>query len=142
MSTSNAVGDISGHCLCGGVRYRAPAARRQAVRCHCEMCRRAIGSIWTATQVVREDLTIEDDDCLSWYRSSDHARRGFCGRCGASLFFDSDRRPTMGIAAATIDQPSGLEFAAHIHTADATDYEPISGEAPSFRDGRHGIVYP
>ena len=142
MSNSNAVQNVTGHCLCGGIRYKASAVRRQAIRCHCEMCRRAIGNVWTATQAVRADLTIEDDGCLTWYQSSDHARRGFCNRCGASLFFDSNQRPTMGIAAATIDQPSGLEFAAHIFTDDATDYEPLTDGAPTFTDGRHGIVYP
>ena len=142
MSNTNAVQDVTGHCLCGGVSYKATAVRRQAVRCHCEMCRRAIGNVWTATQAVRSDLTIEDDGCLTWYQSSDRARRGFCNRCGASLFFDNNQRPTMGIAAATIDQPSGLEFAAHIFTDDATDYEPLSDGAPTFSDGHHGIVYP
>jgi hypothetical protein len=48
----------------------------------------------------------------------------------------------MGIAAATIDQPSGLEFSAHIYTDDATDYEPLSENVPSYADGRHGITYP
>ena len=142
MSTSNAVENVSGHCLCGGVRYRARAVRRQLVQCHCEMCRRAVGGVWQATQALREDLIVEDDNCLSWYRSSGKARRGFCGRCGASLFFDHDDRPTMGIAAGALDQPSGLELAANIHVADAADYEVISGDAPNFRDGRHGIVYP
>tara|TARA_Y100001934_G_scaffold283501_1_gene403784 strand:- start:1547 stop:1867 length:321 start_codon:yes stop_codon:yes gene_type:complete len=106
------------------------------------MCRRAIGNVWTATQVLREDLRVEEDDCLSWFQSSDHARRGFCNRCGASLFFDSNKRPTMGIAAATIDQPSGLEFAAHIYTDEATDYEPLTDGATTYADGQHGITYP
>jgi hypothetical protein len=142
MSKVEPVKNITGHCLCGGVRYKANAARRQVIRCHCEMCRRAVGNVWTATQALRGDLKVEDDGCLSWYQSSDHARRGFCNRCGASLFFDSSHRPTMGIAAATIDQPSGLEFSAHIYTDDATDYEPLSENVPSYADGRHGITYP
>ena len=139
---NNAVEDVSGHCLCGGVRYEAAAVRRRLVQCHCETCRRAVGAVWQATQALREDLTIEDDGCLAWYRSSGKARRGFCGRCGSSLFFDHDDRPTMGIAAGTIDQPSGLELAADIHVDDAADYEVLSAEVPSFPDGRHGIAYP
>ena len=142
MPHSNAVKNVSGHCLCGGVRYKASAVRRQLLQCHCEMCRRAVGAVWQATRAVREDLTIEDDGCLAWYRSSEKARRGFCARCGASLFFDPDDSPTIGIAAGTIDQPSGLEFAANIHVDDAADYGVVSDTVPSFGDGRHGIVYP
>ena len=48
----------------------------------------------------------------------------------------------MGIAAGTIDQPSGLELAANIHIDDAADYEVISDDVPDFRDGQHGIAYP
>lgn len=142
MSNTNAVENVTGHCLCGGVRYKASAVRRELIQCHCEMCRRATGVVWRATQAVRADLTIEDDDCLTWYQSSEHARRGFCRNCGASLFFDSDQRPNMGIAAGTIDQPSGLEFAANIYTDDAADYEVISDAVPNISDGQHGIVYP
>jgi hypothetical protein len=106
------------------------------------MCRRAIGNVWTATVAVRDDVTIEDDGFLTWYQSSDHVRWGFCGRCGASLFAENDQRPMNGIAAATVEQPSGLEFAAHIFTDNATDYEPLTEGAPTYFDGQHGIVYP
>ena len=34
-------------------------------------------------------ITIEDDGCLTWYRSPPPVRRGFCGRCGSSLFYQS-----------------------------------------------------
>ena len=142
MSNTNAVENISGHCQCGGVRYQARAARRQLIQCHCEMCRRAVGGIWMATQALREDLTIEDDGCLEWYQSSEHGRRGFCNSCGASLFFDREGRPTMSIAVGTVDQPSGFEFAAHCNTADAADYEIFTDDLPKFPDGQHGIEFP
>lgn len=142
MPQSNAVENISGHCMCGGVRYKASAARRKLIQCHCEMCRRTTGGAWTATQALRDDLIIEDAGSLAWYRSSEHAKRGFCRNCGASLFFDSDERPTMGIAVGTIDQPSGMELAAHICTADAPDYEVMTDGLPQVPDEEHGIEYP
>ena len=49
-----------------------------------------------------------------------------CRKCGSSLFFDSEQRPTIGIAAGTVDQPSGLELVVHIFTADAADYTSIT----------------
>ena len=142
MSNTSAVSNVTGRCLCGGVRYESSAVRRELIHCHCEMCRRVTGGLWIATHSVRSDLTIEDDHCLAWYQSSDHARRGFCRKCGSSLFFDSTQRPTMGIAAGTVDQPSGLELVAHIFTADAADYTRFTDDLRQVTDGQHGLVYP
>ena len=41
------------------------------------------------------------------------ARRGFCGECGSSLFWDPPARDTISIAAGTLDGPTGLSTAAH-----------------------------
>ncbi len=50
------------------------------------------------------------------------ARRGFCGDCGSSLFWDAPRRETISIAAGTLDQPSGLRSAGHWYVSQAADY--------------------
>lgn len=125
---TNAVPDVSGGCLCGGVRYTARAVRRELVQCHCGMCRRSSGGLWMATHAVRTDVTIEDDGCLAWYQASAQARRGFCRRCGSNLFLDNAQRPTMAITAGTVDQPSGLELAVHIFMDDAADYDMITDD--------------
>lgn len=142
MSNSNAIQNVTGHCLCGGVRYKASAVRREIIQCHCEMCRRQTGGLWMATHVVRSEITIEDDDCLMWYQSSPHAKRGFCNKCGSSLFIDNDERPTMGIGAGSVDQPSGLELAVHIFADDAADYDVIEDGLRRVPDGNPGLVYP
>ena len=37
-------------------------------------------------------VSIRDPEkCLTWYASSNEAERGFCSRCGSSLFFKSIR---------------------------------------------------
>ena len=36
---------VTGHCLCGKVRYRAVAAPIWVAYCHCPSCRRATGSV-------------------------------------------------------------------------------------------------
>ena len=87
MSNTHPVHDVSGRCLCGSVRYQVSAVRRELIHCHCEICRRMTGAVWIGTHAVRSDLTIEDDDCLAWYQSTDHGSRGFCRKCGSTLFF-------------------------------------------------------
>jgi hypothetical protein len=56
------------------------------------------------------------------------ARRGFCARCGSSLFWDAPERDTLSIAAGTLDPPTGLRTAAHIYADLAGDYEPAESD--------------
>ena len=62
------------------------------------------------------------DRSLKWYRSSGEAQRGFCGRCGSSLFWKRDGQAVTSVCAGAIDGPSGLTLAGHIFVADKGDY--------------------
>ncbi len=132
----------TGRCLCGGVTYEVRGPLRNVVACHCDECRRSSGSFWAATGARREDLTIIEDGLLKWYGSSPGIRRGFCGGCGASLFWDSKERSFMAIAAGSLDKPTGLNLVAHIFTAEAGDYYKIADRLPAFPEGNHGVVFP
>lgn len=111
-----------GGCECGAVRYRVRGAMRGVVNCHCKQCRRIHGHFGAYTSVERGQLTLINDAGLKWYRSSAAVRRGFCGHCGASLFWDNEQLATISIAAGSLDDPTGLKSIAHIYTADAGDY--------------------
>ncbi len=66
------------------------------------------------------------DDTLRWYKSSPHAERGFCARCGGNLFWRPKNGKHVSIMAGTIDAPTRLTAVAHIFTGDASDYHTIS----------------
>ncbi len=122
----------TGKCHCGAVRYTISGPMRQVVECHCESCRRITGSLWHATGAKRDHVKIEDTDgALSWYRSSEQIHRGFCGRCGSSLFFSRDGADTITITAGTLDQPTGLNLMMRIFTDDAADYA-TRGDLPDY----------
>ncbi|MDP7548060.1 MAG: GFA family protein [Alphaproteobacteria bacterium] len=115
--------EYTGKCHCGRVRYRIAGPVRQVVECHCESCRRITGSVWHATGARQRDVTITDDDgALHWYRSSEKVERGFCGNCGASLFFRRDNVDIITITAGSLDQPTGLHLMMRIFTDDMADY--------------------
>ena len=116
----------SGHCLCGAVRYEVRGPLRGIVICHCEECRRWHGGVCAASAARREHLVLLADEQLRWIdspASESNARRGFCGACGSSLFWDAPDRPTVSIAAGTLDQPTGLQVIAHVHTATPADWD-------------------
>lgn len=115
-----------GGCLCGAVRYEVRGSLRPVVNCHCGQCRRFHGHHGAYTGAAWENVALQGEPCLRWYRSSDQARRGFCGTCGSSLFWDKDGRGFVAIAAGSLDQPSGLTTVRHIFTADRGDYYEIT----------------
>lgn len=116
---------INGSCLCGSVRFRLDAPIRDVVACHCTQCRKTSGHHAAFTAVPKEALTLLSDEGLTWYRSSDTARRGFCSTCGSNLFWDPDQEPHISIAAGTIDGPTGKEIAKHLFTDTKGDYYEI-----------------
>ncbi len=119
-----------GSCLCGSVRFEITGPMRPVVACHCSQCRRTSGHVWAATSVPDGALRLTRADGLRWYRSSDHARRGFCTICGASLFWKPDGEDRTAIAAGALDPPTGLRLDRHIFTADKGDYYDITDDLP------------
>ncbi len=111
----------SGGCLCGGVRYRVNGPLRDVIFCHCSRCRRTHGHFSAYTACARDDLELVERRSLRWYEL-DERLRGFCSECGASLFWVREGRPTISIAAGTLDEPTGLSPSRHIFVEDAGDY--------------------
>src|SRR5690242_21925758 len=118
----------TGRCLCGAVRYEVHGPLRDVLICHCEECRRWHGHVSAFTAARREDLVVDDEREVRWTDSpaSDaDARRGFCGECGSSLFWDAPGRETISIAAGTLDDDSGLRVAGHIYVSQRADYDDL-----------------
>ena len=115
----------TGRCLCGAVRYQVDGPLRDVLICHCEECRRWHGHVSACTAARREDLVLIESDGLRWIdspHSDADARRGFCAQCGSSLFWDAPDRPTVSIAAGTLDETAGLRVSAHWYVSQAADY--------------------
>jgi len=75
----------------------------------------------SATAAQDGDLKITEGRGLKWYRSSDTARRGFCGECGSTLFWKGDGKDYTAIAAGSLDGATGLNLrATSIATMPAT----------------------
>ncbi|CAL4079756.1 unnamed protein product, partial [Meganyctiphanes norvegica] len=92
MSTKEA---IKGSCLCGSIKFTATCQPSCFSQCHCTMCRKCVGSASSMFIAVNKNkLTFHCKDTLKTYRSSKDdklsAVRGFCGKCGCSLFMDYD----------------------------------------------------
>jgi len=117
----------AGSCLCGAVTYRVSGPLRPVVACHCGQCRKTSGHFVAATSAARDDVQIDGE--VSWFHASETARRGFCGICGSSLFWDGPGA-NLSIHAGTLDGPTGLTLTGHIYCADKGDYYDLNDDLP------------
>jgi len=79
---------LKGSCLCGAVTFEATGPASPVEVCHCTQCRKWTGHFFANVEVPRDGLTIHGENNMTWHRSSEKVRRGFCATCGSTLFFD------------------------------------------------------
>ena len=119
---------MKGSCLCGEVTFSVTAEPRGLSVCHCGQCRKQSGHLWASAHVPDGDLAVEGE--VRWFRSSEHARRGFCPVCGSFLFWKDARDPHTSFALGALEAPTGLRLERHIFTADKGDYYDIEDGLP------------
>ncbi len=115
-----------GGCLCGAIRYAVKGALRPVVNCHCGQCLRWHGNFAGYTAAPWANIELTGGSELQWFDSSSFARRGFCRRCGSSLFWERPGSGEVSITAGSLDKPTGLKTIRHIFTADLSDYYEIA----------------
>ena len=124
---------VKGSCLCGAVRFTVTGDLPAPTACHCTKCRKHTGHFEAGTDVPRDRVKIDGASTLTWFRSSDRARRGFCSVCGSSLFFEPDRAGWIGINMGAFDTPTGTKLAAHVFVGAKGDYYDITDDLPQYR---------
>jgi hypothetical protein len=133
MSTPRDPAPVDGGCLCGAVRFRVEPPTLFCAHCHCSMCRRNHGAAFvTWFGIVRERLQLSAGaDALRRYASSPHGVRSFCGRCGSSLFCESERHPThVDVVLASLDGPIDRAPAAHFYFDSRADWTDVRDDLP------------
>lgn len=71
--------------MCGAVGFTAEDVQTDVHSCHCSQCRRWSGASILAATVGRVEFSGAEH--IRRYDSSAWAERGFCGECGANLFY-------------------------------------------------------
>jgi hypothetical protein len=119
-----------GSCLCGAVTFEVSGELPGPDACHCTQCRKWTGHFLTGTDVPRSALTVHGADNVTWFQSSEKARRGFCSRCGSSLFWDPLHKDWIGVSMGAFDGPTNTKLRIHIYVANKGDYYDIDDGVP------------
>ncbi|MBO0663796.1 GFA family protein [Jiella sp. MQZ9-1] len=93
---------LQAKCLCGGVRIDADVEPQAIGVCHCDICRRWASAPFMALKA-SDTVVLSGTDSLGIYESSAWGERGFCNRCGTSLFWRSKDAGHYAISAMAFD---------------------------------------
>ena len=132
---------ITGGCQCGAVRFTVDGPLGRASLCHCRMCQKAVGGFYAA---------LVGAPGLRWtrgeptrFRSSNAARRGFCGACGTPLTFEPDGG-IVDVAIGALDDPASarpaIQLARVSRVSWVDDLPALPFEAEALEAAEHATI--
>lgn len=92
---------ITGGCLCGSVRIEATGQPYRVGICHCLDCRKHHGALFHASAIFPGSAVKIDGE------PREYAGRGFCPRCGSSVFGRSGDEVEVNLGA--LDEPDRFQ---------------------------------
>ncbi len=133
--------ELTGHCLCGSVSYRAVAEPLAQAVCHCTDCQHQTGTAFSVVVAVpRAALTVEGDTLASFTTiGEDHGtptERSFCSACGSPIVSVAEAMPDLAfLKAGTLDDASWLEPGVEVWTRSAQPWSPHFEHAANLQRG-------
>ena len=105
---------------------------RHVSNCHCIQCMKTHGNYSAYTNAKEKDVIFLKRRTLKWFRSSKKAKRGFCKKCGASIFFKFFGNDTISISAGMFNNPTKLKTKMNIFVKGKLDYYKLDKKLPKF----------
>jgi len=126
-----------GECLCGAIGFTARLPSKWVAHCHCTRCQRAHGAAfvtWVGMDAAKVEIA-DPDALLRWFSGPNGGARGFCQRCGSSMFFRAERWPgELHIARALFTDPIDRQPQGHAYYDTHVSWVKVDGELPTRPD--------
>jgi hypothetical protein len=103
------------------------------LHCHCAMCRKHHGAAFGSyASARRAEFRWTDGVALvGRFASSPGIERGFCTRCGSTLFWDAlENRDSFGVALGTLDGDPGVRPSLHIFVGSKAPWYELADDLP------------
>ena len=123
---------IKGSCLCKKITFEIKNECRYSVFCHCQMCQASNAEFSSYTKVKKENLNFKSKKTLKWFKSSKKAKRGFCSKCGASIFFKFNKSKNISISAGMFDKSLKVKTTRNIFIKNRLKYYKLDQSLPKF----------
>src|SRR5262245_16490348 len=122
----------TGSCLCGTVRYEVSGPHKWMAHCHCSMCRKHHGSLYSSNLGAdpAKFRWVGGEKDVVHYQSSASLARAFCGHCGSPV--PDIVGDTCFIPAGSLDADPGIKPGAHIFVGSKAPMEVITDALPQF----------
>jgi hypothetical protein len=136
---------LTGHCVCGGVRFEIDAPLVAALYCHCNRCQRRTGTAASAQAVPRRGSfrLVAGEELLREYAPPEGGfTKVFCMVCGGHLFSrNPDDRDEMSVRLGAFDGDPGIRPQRRQWTESAAVWEPIPDDGlPRFEKSSRGLA--
>lgn len=125
---------IAGGCHCGACRYETEAEPINVRACHCRARQKVSGGPFYARVLVPAER-VRISGPVGWYASSADLRRGFCTRCGATLFSERASLGAIGLSMGTLDDPDRFQPAEHIWVSGMQRWLRLDDSLPRYPEG-------
>lgn len=122
----------NGACLCGAVSFAIAPPYRWFAHCHCSLCRKHHGSLFsTGLGVARERLQWHSGaDDIVHYRSSAAFERPFCRHCGSTMPGVTQDESFLHVPAGLLLDDPGARPRSHIFVASRSPLTTIADALP------------
>jgi hypothetical protein len=122
----------TGSCLCGTVRYEVDGPFAMMANCHCSMCRKHHGAMFSTFASAPDTgfRWVSGQDNIETYPSSEQGRRPFCRTCGSVTPMLLPAMNLVVVPAGNLQDDPGLKPQMHIFTGSRAAWYPITDGLP------------
>ena len=120
--------NLTGACLCGGVRFELTEPPLSAAYCHCKRCQRRSGTAASANARVSPGSVrlLAGEELVKWFAPPDGFEKAFCSACGSALFSrPAGAEQPVGVRLGAFDHDPGVRPSHRQFVAYAAVWEPI-----------------
>ncbi|HEY0857289.1 MAG TPA: GFA family protein [Albitalea sp.] len=112
------------------MRFELTESPTSPSACHCVQCRKQSGHYFASANVPKSSVSVTGADHLTWHRSSEKVKRGFCSKCGSWLFWEPVFHDWTSVALGSIDGETGVKLERHIFVSEKGDYYELNDGLP------------
>lgn len=128
----------SGSCLCGSFQFEIRGQLGDVWLCHCDLCRKANGSAYSANSKVAVDQfkIISQTSPITKYESSPGAWKHFCSTCGSPAYSLVDWDPDhVRIRLGLLQRDAKARVIGHVWAGSKAEWDQISDQLPKLETG-------